>query len=221
MTTANFPFTPESNPRNQRIASAREIKARIKETRSFLNSTELVSHVNKNGYIYYLQSDNPELFTMLEHCGFFDFHQSNRKKLMVMAHQVSMFVFGSGYKHYLRGHVALKSHVDIHHLDGDVSNNNPKNLRYVSPQLNKLCAQACNTKYFGQVLRKMKEGMLDAANIIALSVRRTSKRLLGRVVNIPAVQWLMSLPYSVKWTTDPVWQPPKHLVIMTAAFRQQ
>ncbi len=207
----DFPFKPDGNRHHLSTPTA-VIKQALKDTRAYITNNPPISKTNKSGYIYYTRKDNSVLFEMLESCGFFDFHRSNKQKTIVMEHQVNKFVFGSGWKYYLRGYICTKETVEIHHLDGDVTNNNPRNLAYVTPQVNKLCAQACGLEYLGKVKKKMTETMAQAASIIAVSVKRTFKRLHKKVPNISALQWLLTLPHNLKRRADAKWQIPQSLL---------
>lgn len=203
----DFPFKPENNPKQQAIVAPSLYKPRLKEARSFIEQTTLIVKKNKQGYLFYSRKDNPELFQQLELCGFFDFHCTNKQKTVAMVHQVNKFIFGSGWKYYLKGHRCKQHEVEVHHLDGDVTNNNPRNLCYVSPQLNKLCAQACNLQYYGKVKKIMVESMAQAASVVAATVKHTHRRLYGVALSIPAAQWLMQLPTSLRSKANVSWSP--------------
>jgi hypothetical protein len=82
---------------------------------------------DNDGYLYQLRSKEPELFKHLDQIGFFEFHRTNESKQRVYQHQVSKYL-ASGHKLYRNGYYAEKGKVEIHHLDGDTKNNDPRNL---------------------------------------------------------------------------------------------
>ena len=105
-----------------------------------------------NGYLYVQRSQNKELFRYLDRFGFFQFHRSNRSKRLVAIHQIVLY-FYKGYKRYYYGNqVCVKGTLEIHHLNHNTTDNDKKNLWYVTPTENKVLAditQVCLNKAQG------------------------------------------------------------------------
>ena len=100
---------------------------------------------NANGYQYVLAKENKRLFQFLEQCRFFVFHCTNTKKEIAYVHQIVLYTDkrpGAGWRRERRGEVCCAGQMEVHHLDGDVTNNVYSNLWYVSPIENKLLAHA-------------------------------------------------------------------------------
>ena len=183
------------------------LKGYVWEARAFIKANPLVVRYNRKGYAYCLKRENQTQFSMLEKAGLMRFHITNRGNIF-MLHQINMFLWGSGWKWYLKGYTASEGEVDIHHLDRNTLNNDPRNLRYVSPQLNKLCSEALGQKHNGPNPKKtMTESLLGAAKIIQLSVNRFFLSLGIHSPNIPIARWLLNLPGNIRDAVIIHWAP--------------
>lgn len=102
-------------------------------------------HTNASGYQYVLAKENKRLFDYLEQCRFFAFHCTNVRKEIAYVHQIVLYTDrrpAAGWRRERRGEVCRAGLMEVHHLDGDPSNNDYSNLWYVSPIENKLLAHA-------------------------------------------------------------------------------
>jgi HNH endonuclease len=134
-------------------------------------------------YVVLHSRSNALLFLILEECGFFQFHATNTRRLIVGLHQVVAFAH-FGWKAYRNGFIARRGEVEVHHLDDDPTNNHPSNLVYVSPQENLLVAQAVRrfnssriitgqTIAFNRQGRLVKDPVAYFIRIVRLSIQRT------------------------------------------------
>jgi hypothetical protein len=161
---------------------------------------------NKNGYIVVDFEDNVELKQILEDVGFFVFHPTNHGYLAGV-HQIVLYLHAGMY--ILRFKDSPKSKyravcgkMEVHHLDSNRQNNDRKNLVYVTPQQNSLCANALNQMYPGKVKRadvkswaRFGGGASDTAKLIRLTVVRTLQAKGFNIKNIPPViNFLLTLP---------------------------
>jgi hypothetical protein len=168
---------------------------------------------DNDGYLYQLRSKEPELFKHLDQIGFFEFHRTNESKQRVYQHQVSKYL-ASGHKLYRNGYYAEKGKVEIHHLDGDTKNNDPRNLRYVSPGLNRLCAMAINLPYKGDVYStKITESPKEARKLIELTFKRHLKRL-NHTPSKGKRDCLITLDWNTVKKILDAWQAPKEMYQM-------
>ena len=109
-----------------------------------------------NGYMIVRRSKNPELFKALAKYHFFDFHCTNRRRQLVGVHQIVLYIYRGWARYYYAQTYCVKGHLEVHHLDHNKLNNDPKNLWYVTPTENKVLAditQVCLNKsqslYYG------------------------------------------------------------------------
>ncbi|WP_338116588.1 HNH endonuclease [Synechocystis salina] len=147
--------------------------------------------VNKDGYFFLIRENKSEFFELLEKTGFFEFHETNTSKNSVYQHQVSKFL-ASGYKIYGRGYYARKGEVEIHHLDSNQQNNDPRNLRYVSPGLNYFIARSLRFPYTGEISNCITETREEAKEMLLLSLKRTLN-YRGRELTQEQLDFLLKL----------------------------
>jgi hypothetical protein len=105
--------------------------------------TELLSQAVQeihNGYLVVRRSKNPELFKILAKYHFFDFHCTNRYRQLVGVHQIALYIDKGWARYYYTGRCCVKGQLEVHHLDHNKLNNDPKNLWYVTPTENKVLA---------------------------------------------------------------------------------
>jgi hypothetical protein len=181
-----------------------ELRQLIDGARSLLEQAD--TFTNREGYLVLEFEDNPELKQILEDIGFFVFHPTNHG-YVAGVHQIVLFLYtGIWFLRYKerpdRKYRVVKGILEVHHLDGNRKNNDPKNLWYVTPQQNSLCANAIGQMYPGKVKHahvkswaKFGGGATDTAKLIRLTVVRT---LLAKGFSIkqipPVVSFLLTLP---------------------------
>lgn len=103
--------------------------------------------INLDGYTFLTRKDNPQLFRYLDRYGFFKFHRSNYKKLIVGYHQVALYLHRGWKLHYYGHRYCVKGQLEIHHLDHNPQNNEVSNLWYVTPTENKALATLTNVAF--------------------------------------------------------------------------
>jgi hypothetical protein len=188
--------------------SMKACRQSVKEAQAFIHQYPPKYYLRDDGYRYFLGNSNLGQVECLEKAGFFDFHQTNAGQI-VYEHQVEMFLFGSGHRHYRNGYYARKGEVEIHHLDNNRANNNPWNLRYVSPALNLLCARAIQQPYNGELpTQPMPESPEEALEMMQLTLRRFLARFNVPNLQLSEIEWLQSLPYDLKVEVLSNWSPP-------------
>lgn len=102
---------------------------------------------------------NKALAKWLETEGFFRFHITNVKRRVVYYHQIIAFMFCGGKEALSNGFTCSQHSQEIHHLDGNTSNNYPSNLIYLTSEVHSVITghQRSLKKY----LKKFKKGTLD------------------------------------------------------------
>lgn len=115
------------------------IKQKIREAKALLDT--LVTKEASNGYILVpFCKHNKPLFLLIEELCFFNYHCTNLTRKTIYLHQVVAYLH-NGWIEYRAGRYCEKGVREVHHLDGDIKNNKPRNLIYVTPAENKLLAQ--------------------------------------------------------------------------------
>jgi len=129
--------------------SLKSLKVKLEKIKTLLPSARFF--VNKNGYKFLTQTQNPALFKLLKNACFFKLHASNKKKQIVGMHQVVLYVW-KGWKKLYFGHKILKGSVEVHHLNHNPSDNHISNLWYTTPTNNKVIADitsvCCSTSAY-------------------------------------------------------------------------
>lgn len=174
--------------RHGSMQALRESVAKVKSF-GYLDFTSW--KINKDGYLFLTRGKRSELFKLLENSGFFEFHETNISQDSVYQHQVSKFL-ATGYELYGRGYYARKGEVEIHHLDGNQQNNDPRNLRYVSPGLNYFIARSLRFPYTGNQSNRITESAEEARNMLRLSLKRTLN-VRGKRFSQEQLDFLLSL----------------------------
>lgn len=96
------------------------------------------------------------LFSWLKAEGFFAFHVTNTRAEIISAHQVVAFFCCGGKIAFRNGFTCRKDQDEVHHLDGDTTNNNPSNLVYVPSECHAMVTK--HQKVLIRKLRKFKKG---------------------------------------------------------------
>jgi hypothetical protein len=173
-----------------------------------------------DGYLYLERDDARSLFNLLDKTGIFDFHVTNVQKKIIYQHQVSKFL-SNGWRLYANGYFARKGEVEIHHLDGNKQNNDPRNLRYVSPGLNYLCARAIKHEYTGEdIPDNVTESYEEAEDLVKLTFKRYLKRL-GYSMNKSERDFLLSLDWNIARKILKSWQPPAQVTELIEKLVQE
>jgi hypothetical protein len=101
----------------------------------------------KAGYITMERRKNESFFQLLDEIGFFQFHVTN-SGWIVGLHQVVAFI-SYGWKALKNGFIAKKDEIEVHHIDGNISNNKADNLVYLSKQDHVLVSSVSSTPTYG------------------------------------------------------------------------
>lgn len=137
----------------------------LQELESYLYSFSFSTHGNwPHTYkTFFRTSNNEELFTFLESYGFMALHITKEFKFTASWHQIIAFFFCGGIQHYKNGVQFKKGEQEIHHIDGNTSNNHPRNLRYLPVAIHQLattCQRTLNPK-----MRHFNVGNLDSLKL--------------------------------------------------------
>lgn len=178
---------------------ASDLKPKIKKLQHFLEHGTLASFSGQHGYKFLARALNRHLFSLLDDCGFWDFHSTNHQKMICSIHQVVLYAY-KGYRYFLLGYTCPAGTYEIHHLDHDPSNNDLDNLVYVTPQENQILASITRMSYhsnarsahigtFGRRTPKTHFAKLARTTFI-----KTFNRLGFSVPSTSVADWLMTLP---------------------------
>lgn len=132
-------------------------------------------------YVYVSKHRNLDLFRLLKKFGFFKFHVTNTNQSLIAVHQVVAYL-GRGWKLYYYGNQrCCKGQLEIHHLDTCTTNNEYRNLWYVTPTENQVLDTITQVCFDTQA--KNYKGMarfdLDVINVY----RDTSKSFCQLIVD--------------------------------------
>jgi hypothetical protein len=124
-------------------------KKLLNQLKELIQNKQYKYFKSKEGYKFITKSSNKKLFALLNKVGFFVFHKTNRKKVIVGLHQIVLYIY-KGYRSMCLGGSIKKGQMEIHHIDHDPSNNSYTNLEYTTPHNNKAIATiiniCCNTR---------------------------------------------------------------------------
>lgn len=164
-----------------------------------VNLHKLIGFKDDAGYVYLEPRHNTALFWLLHKAGFFEFHVTNKGRL-ISRHQVVAYA-NFGYRAFLNGFVARKGETELHHLDSVAGNDVPENLEYTSPADNLLCAEASRTSYRGKVestqptiFNRQGKRIRDHVHHLLILINKTIDASVGAC--IPYTQLLMQLDVS-------------------------
>lgn len=183
----------------------KQLKALCAECYELLKTATVF--IDKHNYVKLTRKANAQLFKKLEALAIFDFHYTNVNRSILGMHQIVMYLRSGIYIFRYKGHTCNHGELEVHHLDSNPLNNTYENLVYVTPQQNKLCAEAVRKPYHGDRNLKYANikswatyggGKLDTATLIRKTLVATFTALGFTLEQIPAVAAiLMELPYKV------------------------
>lgn len=176
------------------------LKLKIEKLKTLLTTARFFS--DKNHYKYLTRNHNPGLFKLLDKTGFFNFHKSNKRKQIVSFHQIVLFA-NKGYKYLFFGGQAIKGKTEIHHIDSNTQNNQPSNLAYTSPIINKAISTITSIvfnrqdiKYHGTVQWNFQSFDIFYGDLGFIKLLTKSLNALGKIHNFNALETIFSLlPY--------------------------
>lgn len=145
--------------------------------------------VNKNGYLFYLQSQHSVLFKRLHRWGFFDFYITN-SGWIVSEHQIVAFFLCGGYKAMLNGFTCSQGEIEIHHINANTQDNRPDNLVYLSTTDHKVVSHLSHTSFLSTVRKVLstpfnKQGKSVADHFHYLSIILSKTLRLESVDSLP------------------------------------
>lgn len=176
-----------------------------------VNFDKLIGFKDDAGYVYLEPRYNTVLYWLLHKAGFFQFHVTNKGRL-ISRHQVVAYA-NFGYRAFLNGFVARKGQTEVHHIDSCPGNDVPENLEYTSPTDNLLCAEASRTAYRGKVestqptiFNRQGKKIRDHVHHLLMLINRTIDATIGAC--IPYTQLLMHLDVSYGRDVKPGYPKP-------------
>lgn len=199
---------------------ASELKPRIKMLQHALEALPIVTFAGRHGYKFLSRALNRHLFSILDNCGFWDFHSTNHQKMICSLHQVVLYAY-KGYRYFLLGYTCPAGTYEIHHLDHDPSNNDLGNLVYVTPQENQILASITRMSYHSNAQSAhigsfgRKHPLTHFAKLARSTFIRTFNRLGFSVPSTSIADWLFTLPAELGQTLIKYWLHIPHVLIPT------
>lgn len=176
---------------------------RLQVNRALLLLKEAKTFISKSGYRTLKFENNVKLHKLLESLGFFEMHVTNNGNVAGV-HQIVLYLHRGIWRmrYSPKKCVAKHGYLDVHHLDNNKLNNDPRNLWYVTPQQNSLAANLFSQKYVGLIKSgnvkhwyKLGGGACDTAKLMWLTAQRTLEGLGFDLQQIPLVaEFLLKLP---------------------------
>lgn len=187
------------------------LKHAVRDFKRYIKQEDVLNiQIDENGYVSLWKSENKEIFETLKKIHFFDFHTTNNGKIVGL-HQVVQYC-SIGWRLFLRGYSCEQGTAEVHHLDGDPTNNKAGNLRYISPALNKGLSSITRSLNSSRVKNPVSESFSAAANMAHLTWKRISRRL-GLKCKLPDIQaFLLKLPRNMRTEIVRFWQAPEELI---------
>lgn len=176
----------------------------------------------RDGRLFLNRHHNTLIFQKLDEAGFFRFHCTNRKRKIVGVPQIVAF-FTYGWKALKNGYDAREGQIEVHHIDGNVQNNSPENLVYLSKQDHLLVSAYSNTPRFGEVRssnptpfnrqgKPIESGHKRfLSEIVARTVAAVAAARTGKKVRVHFLRVWLSLPKKLynkilNEVLEPVWR---------------
>ena len=158
---------------------------------------------NKDGRLFLTRKQNPRLFKLLDKIQIFEFYSTNNGQIVGLSQIVAYLSYG--WKAYLNGFTAPCSEIEVHHVNGDVQDNNPENLVYLSRQDHQYISSCTYTPFYGKVLSDAstpfnRQGKTITnkhhflVNILIDTVSNVSSRRSGHSISLSYPQVLLALP---------------------------
>lgn len=135
---------------NKSVFYSKQRKAlSLEASAAFSLLEECTSFINKSGYRCLLRKENQQLFNTLEDLGFFEFHCTNKQKVIIGYHQAVLYLHNGWKILRYNSQKCAQGKLEVHHFDSNTLNNDVDNLWYVTPQQNCICSSIVNKKYLG------------------------------------------------------------------------
>lgn len=180
-------------------------KQRLKLVRSVL---PLIGKTfqNKDKRLTLSKSNNRWLFKQLTLLGCFQFYSTNSGNLIGVSQVIAFLTYG--WKAYRNGFNAPKELIEVHHKDGNVTNNNPLNLVYLSREDHQVVSDLSYTPFYGKLKtvgytpfnRQGKPNNNPThflINIIQETILAVSSRRSSIKLNISYTEVLLNLPQTL------------------------
>jgi hypothetical protein len=169
-----------------------------------------------------LCSQNKLLFEQLDKVGLFTFYSNNSGQIIGVS-QVVAFLFCGGLEAMQKGFDS--DNLEVHHINGDVTDNSPENLVFLSKEDHDYVSRCTFTPYFGRVQeqgstpfnkqgRPITNAMHFLVNILQETVAAVSAHRSGKAVVLSYAEVLLNLPSTLwnaplhdrlpKWMTQPI-----------------
>lgn len=158
----------------------------------------------KDGRLVLLAKHNTFVFDTLERLGCFKFYETNSGLHVIGVSQVVLFL-DHGWKALRNGFTMKKGEMEVHHIDGDVTNNDPKNLVALDKDGHAYISACSNTPRWGRAVkpfattfnrqgRPVSDPYRYLVEILAETVKKVAKARTNSVVIISIHTALLSLP---------------------------
>lgn len=168
------------------------------------------THTNQQGRVFLRSSNNKWIFHQLRLLGCFEFYATNNGHIVGLSQIVAFLSYG--WKAYKNGFTASKDEIEVHHIDGDVTNNDSDNLVYLSREDHQVVSDISYTPFYGKVnyigcTPFNKHGRATSnpthflVNIIQETVSAVSSRRSKIKLHIPYSDVLLNLPKTL-WKTS-------------------
>ncbi len=174
----------------------------LKENLEYLvNKTKL-----KSKRLVLLCQSNKTLFSLLKKIGFWNFYSGNSGKIVGYS-QVVAFLFCGGVEAYQNG--IGSDNLEVHHINGDVTDDSPDNLVYLSREDHEYVSHVSYTYFHGRLKeqgstpfnkrgRPITNPIHFLVNIIQETVAAVSQRRSGNRIELTFTEVLMALPQTIR-----------------------
>lgn len=175
------------------------------EKMGLLIKERMKPHKSKNGRLVLFRKDNRLIFNILDSLGCFQFYIGNKNKEIIGVSQVMAFLH-YGWKALLNGFTA--ENLEVHHIDGDVLNNEASNIIYLSKQDHLIVSHSTNTESYGRIDKEnatpfnrngkaISNPLHYLANVIKMTLEAVAKKRGGLRIKVSLPTILLDLPKSI------------------------
>lgn len=160
----------------------------------------------KDKRITLFKSNNKWIFKQLHLLGCFDFYSTNNGNIIGLSQVIAFLSYG--WKAFRNGFTAPKHTIEVHHINGDVTNNNPDNLIYLSKEDHQVVSDLSYTPFYGKVnwvghTPFNRQGKTNTnkthflINVIQETIEAVTSRRSNTKLSIPFYEVLLNLPQSL------------------------